>query len=293
MTTDAQGKRIWAVACLDSSRYSPAVRDYAVWLSQVLNSPLKALHAIEHGAQEGVTDLTGAIGLGAQEYLLAELTELEQQRNKLEIQKGRQMLESVGECARKAGIEHPMLVQRHGSLIESLIDMEEDARVVVLGVRGESHDLSSQKLGAHLESIVRAIHRPIFVVNQPFALPKTAMLAFDGSHCCLKGLDMIKKSPLFDSIPVHIVHVAQDQDDSKANAMVEEAQQVLAQAGRLVSSVVLHGQPQDVLCQYQQDHAIDFTVMGAFSHHRLREFVFGSFTAKMLLKTEKPLLLLR
>jgi nucleotide-binding universal stress UspA family protein len=33
--------------------------------------------------------------------------------------------------------------------------------------------------------------------------------------------------------------------------------------------------------------------MGAFSHNRLRELVFGSFTMKMLLNTQQPLLLLR
>lgn len=44
---------------------------------------------------------------------------------------------------------------------------------------------------------------------------------------------------------------------------------------------------------YQAEHDIDLTLMGAFSHTRLRELVLGSLTAKVLLKSNKPLLLLR
>ena len=284
-------ERIWTIACLDGSKYSPAVRDYAIWLSQTLASPFKALHAIEHNGHAAVADLTGAIGLGAQEHLLSELTELEQQRNRLEIQKGRQMLDAVKEQAEQAGISQPMSVQRHGSLIEALIDLEADARVVVVGIRGEFHEDQAEHLGGHLESLVRSVARPIFVVNREFTEPQAAMLAYDGSTCCLKGLEMVKTSPLFAQMPIHVVHVADDPD--KAQPLVDAACAALTAAGRDVRSAVLSGLPQDALCQYQQQHGIDLTVMGAFSHNRLRELVFGSFTVKMLLKTDKPLLLLR
>lgn len=290
-TNNKNNERIWTIACLDGSKYSTAVRDYALWLSQSLKSPFKALHAIEHNANASVADLTGAIGLGAQEQLLAELTELEQQRNKLEIQKGRQMLESVKAYVEQQGIENPMLVQRHGSLIESLIDLEDDARVVVVGIRGELHEDNVAHLGAHLESIVRSVQRPIFVVNREFTAPKAAMLAYDGSACCMKGLEMVKTSPLFNNLPIHVVHVASE--EGKAQSLVNYAKQALEEAGRMVQTEILTGQPHEALCQYQREHHIDLTVMGAFSHNRLRELVFGSFTIKMLLNTDKPLLLLR
>ncbi|PKM01288.1 MAG: universal stress protein UspA, partial [Gammaproteobacteria bacterium HGW-Gammaproteobacteria-7] len=40
-------------------------------------------------------------------------------------------------------------------------------------------------------------------------------------------------------------------------------------------------------------HDIDLTLMGAFSHSRIRGFLVGSFTAKMMAKTQRPLQLLR
>jgi len=36
------------VACIDGSRYSEAVCDYAAWLSKGLEVPLTLLHNIEH-----------------------------------------------------------------------------------------------------------------------------------------------------------------------------------------------------------------------------------------------------
>ena len=291
MPDNKNKERVWTIACIDGSQFSAAVSDYAVWLSKQLKSPFKAIHAIEHSGPAAVADLTGAIGLGAQEHLLSELTELEQQRNKLEIQKGRQMLDAVKERATKSGIENPYTVQRHGTLIESLIELEAETRVVVLGIRGEAHQEDSQHLGAHLESLVRSVQRPIFVVNREFVEPQAVMLAYDGSACCLKALDMVKTSPLFNDRAIHIVHVAKDK--AQGEALVAHAKQELIDAGRNVFSEVLIGEPSVALCQYQQTHGIDLTVMGAFSHNRLRELVFGSFTMRMLLNTDKPLLLLR
>jgi len=57
--------------------------------------------------------------------------------------------------------------------------------------------------------------------------------------------------------------------------------------------VQLHGKPEIVLCDYQQQQEINLVVMGAFGHSRLHEMVLGSFTHKMLTNTKKPLLLLR
>ena len=43
----------------------------------------------------------------------------------------------------------------------------------------------------------------------------------------------------------------------------------------------------------QIENDIELTLMGAFSHNRFRDLLLGSFTAKMLAATNRPLLLLR
>jgi nucleotide-binding universal stress UspA family protein len=68
----------------------------------------------------------------------------------------------------------------------------------------------------------------------------------------------------------------------------------LTNAGGIeVISKILLGKPDQLLCEYQDKHAIDMVVMGAFSHTRLHDLLLGSFTARMLTTTKKPLLLLR
>ncbi|MDP5776249.1 universal stress protein, partial [Pseudomonas aeruginosa] len=44
---------------------------------------------------------------------------------------------------------------------------------------------------------------------------------------------------------------------------------------------------------YQNEHAIDLLVMGAYGHSRIRQFLVGSTTTSMLRSTTSPLLLLR
>ena len=92
---------------------------------------------------------------------------------------------------------------------------------------------------------------------------------------------MVGSSPLFEHIPFHLVHVSKD--PASAQDLVLAAKIQLEQANRQVFSDILQGDPAEALCQYQASHGIDLTVMGAFSHNRLRELVFGSFTMKMLL----------
>jgi Universal stress protein UspA and related nucleotide-binding proteins len=102
---------------------------------------------------------------------------------------------------------------------------------------------------------------------------------------------MVATSPLFKSMPCHLVHVAANANES--DNLLTDASQRLEAAGITVTCATLEGKSEDVLPGYQAEHNIDLTVMGAFSHNRVRDFLLGSFTATMLRKTQKPLLLLR
>lgn len=280
------------LACIDGSAISSAVCDYSAWIAQRVNAPLKLLHNIEHQDTPVTSDLTGNIGLGSQEHLLEDLTQLEQQRNKLRMQQGKLMLENAKQRVQQAGIADPIIAQRHGSVTESLIDLEDNIRVLVLGVRGADHDQQQEKIGSHLEMMIRAIHRPILVVNDEFKAPDNIMLAYDGSDAAEKAVDMVAKSPLYKGLTCHLVCV--NKNIANAQELLQKASDKLAKATDLsLLTASLSGKADQELCAYQEQHAIDLTIMGAFSHTRFREILLGSFTLKMLLKTKKPLLLLR
>jgi len=276
------------LACIDGSPASEAVCDYAAWIGKKVVAPLKLLHTIEHQKMAQTADYSGAIGLGSREDLLIELTTIEQNRSRLMIEKGRLMLDAAKSRVCDAGIEFPELCQRHGSLVESLIELENKTRVLVLGIRGESHAAQNSGVGTQLESVIRALHKPILVVNEDFREPKTVMLAYDGSPACKKALNMVASSPLFNNIHCHVVHVGED-----GGTFLDAAQKLLRAANISAATAQLTGKIEDELVRYQSENDIDLMLMGAFSHNRVRDFLLGSFTEKMLATTHRPLLLLR
>lgn len=281
----------YVLACIDGSSLGEAICDYSSWIAKTVAAPLKFLHTIEHVNTPAVADLTGTIGLGASEDLLNELTSVEQSRSKLLIEQGNRMLKAAKQRVIDDGINDVEIHQRHGSLAESLVDLESEIRVLVVGIRGELHDNDPKAIGTQLETTVRSLHKPILVVNRSFAEPQSAMLAFDGSEAAEKALNMVASSPLFSQMPIDIVYVGNRND--KIELLVNAAAEKLNSAGRRVKTVFLDGDTEEALSSYQVEQDIDLTIMGAFSHNRVRDFLLGSFTAKMLEKTQRPLLLLR
>jgi nucleotide-binding universal stress UspA family protein len=128
-------------------------------------------------------------------------------------------------------------------------------------------------------------------VNKAFSKPKKIMLAYDGSKGSRKALEIVASSPLFKTTLCHLVHVGEQVN--AADKLLDEAADVLRVAGIETTTVYLSGKAQTSLAAYQAQQEIDLTLMGAFSHTKVRDFILGSFTAKMLQKTQRPLLLLR
>src|SRR5690625_3754193 len=285
-------QRTIVLACIDGSEYSEAVVDYAAWVAQVTGAPLNLLQNIEHRVTP-IPDLSGNIGLGAREELLEELALLEERRSRILIQQGEVMLEQARERALQARVDQPVLLQRHGSLTESLVEMEDEIRVLVLGIRGEDHADRQHSIGAQLETVIRALHRPVLVVNTPFVeAPQRIMIAYDGSEAACKALDMVVWSPLFKTTQCHLVYVSKSGDEDAAT-LLDEPSRRLREAGIDTTVASINGHFEDALTQYQDKHGIQMMVMGAFGHGRLRELLFGSRTVKMLIASRIPLLLLR
>ncbi len=280
------------LACIDGSNISEAVCDYAAWVAKRVSIPLKLLHTIEHPDTADSADFSGSIGLGSQEHLLEELTALEQQRSKLLLKKGKFMLDAAKERVALAGVSNIITNQRHGSLTESLIDLENKIDLLVLGVRGQAHENHSGQIGNQLESVIRSLHRPILVVNGPFVKPQRVMLAYDGGKAAEKAVEMVAASPLYKGLVCHLVCV--NKNESTAQELLAAASKKILRGGGIeLITQKLTGKADHALCEYQDTHDIDMTVMGAYSHSRLHDMVLGSFTAKMLNNSCKPLLLLR
>jgi nucleotide-binding universal stress UspA family protein len=277
------------VACVDGSPFTNAVSDYAAWAGKRIGVGIKLLHTIEERS-DVVYDLSGSIGLGAREQLMDELVSLEEKRGRLLMEEGQSLLEQSSARIVAAGAQPPLKAQRMGGLLETLIDCEDEIRVLIMGIRGQRSEERDRRIGAQLEHVVRSLYKPIFVVNREFQEPSRVMLAFDGSEGSFKALKMLTDRPLLKGLPCHLVNVNQS---ARFKNTSEKAADLLKAAGFSVTVTELEGTPQEALCKYQKQEQIDLTVMGAFTHTRIRDMLIGSFTVKMLLNTDQPLLLLR
>jgi nucleotide-binding universal stress UspA family protein len=260
-------------------------------MAQALDRPLTLLHALEHEDLPMTGDLSGSIGLGAREDLLNELIELESQRAHLELKQGKLMLEAVAKRATEAGVSHVETLQRHGGLVETLDDLADRTRAVVIGRQGEAHAGFPEALGSHIESVIRAVKTPILVVAEQFQKPAEVMVAFDGSETAARVLSRMIESPLFHATSVHLVMV--DTGDVNHVEAFEAARQQLENSGVSVQATRLTGAVTEALVGYQQAHQIDLTVMGAYGHSRIRQLFVGSQTTRMLQRSVTPVLFLR
>lgn len=278
-------------ACIDGSNISAYVCDAAAWLGKALDAPVKLLHVLEKTNVPSNDNLSGTIGLGSREHLLEKMTALDAQRSKLALEHGKHMLDDAKQRVQTLGVEKVELKQRHGDLIESLIESEPRTRVFVLGKLGEDHDATSQTIGSHLENVVRAIHTPIMVTVGEFKAPTSYMVAYDGSCSANDALAKFAESPLLKDLPGHLVMVATDSPEHQRQ--LDQARANLENSGRTITASLVQGTVQEALTEYRNHHEIDLMVMGAYGHSRLREFFVGSQTSKMIARSKVPLLLLR
>ena len=279
------------MAAIDGSHFSTGVCDYAAWASQALAAPLTFLHVVDNHPQVAETDLTGNIGLGSREHLLEELSSLDEQRARLAQERGREMLEAAKARAVEDGVTDPASRQRNGELVETLSELENDIRLLVIGKRGEAAHQAPEHLGSNLERVVRSLHRPILMVPEAFRPPRRVMIAFDGSKTTRKGVEMIAQSPLFEGIDCHVVMVGADVADLRSQ--LDWALTTLSEAGLSAHGEICAGEVEASLRNYAEEHDIDMLVMGAYGHSRVRHLLLGSTTTTMLRRASLPVLLLR
>ncbi|MGM0521087.1 MAG: universal stress protein [Pseudomonadota bacterium] len=280
------------LAAIDSSPFSEGVCDYAAWAAQALDAPLDFVHVLDNHPQTSEPDLTGNLGLGTREHLLERLSDVEEQRAKVAREQGRLMLEAAKARAINAGVASPTTRQRNGTLVETLVELEDDVRLLVVGKRGEAAHQASGHLGSNLERVVREMHRPILMVPRgEFKPPEIVMMAFDGSKTARKGVEMLAKSPLFQGVACHVVIIGADTAENRSQ--LEWALTTLRDAGHEAEGAIRAGEVEATLRAYKQENAIDMLIMGAYGHSRIRHLLVGSTTTAMLRNAHLPVLILR
>lgn len=181
---------------------------------------------------------------------------------------------------------------RHDEFIASVLDMEPDARLFVLGQHAPMPDPSTRHLDHHVERVVRAVKRPVLVASRAaFVAPSHFVIAIDGSVTAHKMVEMVARSPLLAGMPATLVMA--DRDSPEARAQLGAAEAVLRAAGFAVNAVVREGEAEEVLPDVIAQADASLLVMGAYGHSRVRQLIVGSTTTTVLRLSAVPVLILR
>lgn len=280
------------LACTDGSTYARSVYQHSAWAAARLSAAVEVLHVIDHHRERTPThDLSGAIGFDASAELTEELTKLEEAQGRVARLRGKALLEDACQHLSAAGVTHITTTQRHGTLVETLAEVEPGAELVVVGKSGEHAVLAEAQVGGHLENLIRISVRPVLVASRAFQPIQRFLIAFDNSHSARKAVTYVAASPLLRGLECHLVMVGRA--DAAHEAALNEARHQLIRVGYAVTPKLLPGSPASVIAEQVKAAAIDLLVMGAYGHSQIREFFVGSTTTKMVRNTPISVLMFR
>ncbi len=282
------------LACTDGSLYAPSIYRHAAWAATRLRAAIHVLHVIEHHESREKQDLSGTIGFDANDELLAELAALDESSARVARLRGKAIL---GDAVKQLGLFglggtwDVSTSQRHGSVVETLEELEKGSSLVVIGKRGEHADFSKSHLGSNLERVVRCASVPVLVASRDFTEPEKFLIAFDGGQSCLKAVRHIATQPLLRGMDCHIVAVGEP--DSSLSRSLDQLSLALRGAGFRVTADLLPGDPDNVIADEVRDRNIGLLVMGAYGHSPIRRLILGSTTTTLIRTCLVPVLLFR
>ena len=276
------------LTCTDGSPYAPSIYRHAAWAARRTGSGIHVLHVIERDERTHPRDLSGSIGFDPSAELLEELARHDESHARVARLRGRAILDDAGK--QLAG--NPVATTlRHGSVVETLEEFEHDAEMAVVGKRGEHADFSKGHLGNNLERVIRSAKIPVMVAAREFKPIGKVLLAFDGGPSTLKAVQHVATHSLWKGLECHLVTCGKHDRDRET--ALDHAAASLRGAGFNVTADLVSGVPDEAVAREVSERNIDFLVMGAYGHSRVRNLILGSTTTHLVRTCKVPVMLFR
>jgi nucleotide-binding universal stress UspA family protein len=280
------------LACTDGSIYAESILDHAAWAySRMGGASVRVLHVLDRATAELPVDRSGALGVDASDELLRELAAVDEARGKVSIRRARALLNAAEARLKAAGVAEVSLTQRHGELVDTVVEFEAEADLLVVGKRGEAANFAVGHLGTNLERVLRASILPVLVASRAFKPIARFAIAYDGGPAALKMVEYAARTASLDGLECQLLTVAAD--ESVGQATLAKPAKLLSDAGKAATIKVLRGEPDAAIAAYVAAAGIDLLVMGAYGHGRLRNMIVGSTTTALLRSCRIPVLVFR
>ena len=278
----------------DGSLYSQVSYNYAAWLAMRTDVEIEVLYVTDRRKEEAVRmpDFSGSIGIGSYQQLLDKLVSLESDRAKVNHKRAKYILQQAKSFLSSREVAKVKLTHETGFLVDLFHKLETSADLIILGKRGETAKFATEHLGANMERIVRSSNKPCLVTPREYRPINKVLLAYDGGKSAAKALNYLTRYPFIQDLELHIITVA-TRDREIARQRLQTAQETAVAASLKPICQLLEGEPEVQMEKYVNSQNIDFLIMGAYGHSRIRHLVIGSTTAQMLRSSHIPVLLFR
>lgn len=271
------------IALLDDPEHIQVVLDTSIWVAGRMKSPIGLLHSCPSNHRKQAVDYSGCLTIDNEEQMLNDFSDEEYQQNLALKDSGKQLLaKAQAYCAEHYCKQQTYPLQRQCSIDESFDYIDNQAELIITAPK-----LTCKTTFAN---VLRHSHCPVLVTHSPFKTPESALLAFDNKETCHRLLDWVSKSPIARNMCIHIVMVGKE--NTQNCDAIREAYAKLTQAGIKCKKKLLDQRDvASALLYYQKENQLDMLMSGAFGQSRLREWLKGSETEKLLDTHQTPYLL--
>jgi len=181
------------------------------------------------------------------------------------------------------------------SVAQAVTDVARTVDLVVMSQR--SDESTSHSPAMFPEDVILSCARPVIVVPSNKALPQSfsnIFIAWDGREQAVRALfDALPLLREADNVRVHSIN-AKGGGHCRILTTPGELANTLSRHGvnvTLSESEAAAGDVGNEILQYANDSGSDLLVMGAYGHARIREYVFGGVTRKILFEMPIPVLM--
>lgn len=276
------------IACIDSSPCIYALADAAAWIATKTGRELVLLQVLDYyPASYHLGEISGVIGFESNAMLLKELAELEQKQSELALDYSNNLLAYISKRIKeKHGIDVTH-IQEKGDFLEESFNLFQEDDIAVIGRVGERSAERKKILGSNVENFIRGVKCTVITVGDTFKPPTRFIFAYEYSPTCVKMMKRIAQSDLLGLLQCHLLYVGDHPE------VLDEPAAYLTEMGLNVVTEYRYGDVAENILSYQKEHAIQFIVMGAFSHSKIHQFFLGSITTSIFRNVEVPLLVIK
>lgn len=277
----------YILCCIDKGEFN---NELALWAANIANNMdlnLKFLNVVEHEKHNDI-NLAGNIKLGEIDDMLEESALEEARQNKLAIKENRKLLTDFTNKTKKICNNNVSLLQYHGDILENIMEIKDDIKLLILGLHSNSNHL----IGDNIKDIIKMANKPILLINKTYSAPKKILIAYNDSESSKKILKLISETPIFkNDIKRDIINLSNDKNKSKE--LLNNAISLFDKKNKINNKISLNNESAETLINYFNENKYDILAMGAFGNGVLKEIIFGSFTDKILKNINKPILLVK